>query len=836
MWDFIKWYALIELLGWALFPTTYSIFQKLPDKGFSVSKILGLLVWGYLYWISNIFGLASNSATSAVLIIIVIILATFFIHKSRFEEVLAFIRSNRQILLFYESVFFLAFVFLAGIRSLNPEIIGTEKPMELAFITAIFRSPSLPPSDPWLSGYAISYYYFGYLLVAMFMLVTGVVSGVAFNLAIALWFALITVSSAGLLFNFMQTRDNEIQQNGRRLFTLLFSSLLAPFMILIVSNAEGFLEMLHARGFFWDITSVGTMNDSGFWRWLDIQELTRAPSQPLRWQPNRMGGTWWWRASRVLQDYDAMGNPREIIDEFPFFSFYLADFHPHVISMPFTIMVLFWSLVIYRSPNYYVFPKVYLKHPEIWFTGFICGSLIFINTWDFPIYAGLLVIAFGIRLFIEREDQRIPLKETIHFGISLGITSITLFLPFILGLSSQAGGFLPSLVFRTRGIHFLIMFFLQIILVSWFLIENLKKASFPTFLRLYLLFTIAAISIFLLSIFYTFAYNKISELIQTAGNLLGIETANLEIHWRSQIQVFLSTFGSQTANQLIAASIQRLISDPTVILLLTGWLALSLTIVATIKKNKSFDVSLTDDSTTKAQVVVTIIIGLLLCLAPEFFYLHDQFGWRMNTIFKFYFQAWILLSIASSFFVARKFLDIKTKTNRVFFGASVAILFTICLVYPFFAFRDRFSSLSDREILLDGNAFVENFYPEEYRAVMFLQDVPYGVIAEAVGGSYTNFGRISRLTGLPTVLGWPGHEVQWRGGANEIGSRESDIARLYTTNLWEEAHRIIEQYQISYIFIGPLERSTYIVLEEKFFNHLSVIFASSEINIFSVNR
>jgi len=62
---------------------------------------------------------------------------------------------------------FAGFCRLAFVRAANPEILGTEKPMELAFINAILRSPTFPPHDPWLSGYAISYYYFGYVIVAM---------------------------------------------------------------------------------------------------------------------------------------------------------------------------------------------------------------------------------------------------------------------------------------------------------------------------------------------------------------------------------------------------------------------------------------------------------------------------------------------------------------------------------------------------------------------------------------------------------------------------------------------------------------------------------------------
>lgn len=836
MWDFLKWFVVIEIIGWIIFPTAYTLFRGLKDRGFTVSKILGLLIWGYIYWIANISGIASNSYSSAVLILFIIFFASLIIHKNSFKEIFAFVKSNRFILIFYEIVFLFAFAFWAVIRSLSPEIIGTEKPMELAFINAIFRSPAFPPNDPWLSGYAISYYYFGYLFVALFMHVCGTVSGVAFNLAIALWFALIAVSSAGLLFNLIPTRNDEIKQKNRGLLILLSLSLLAPLMILIVSNAEGFLELLHAQGVSWEITPDGTVADSGFWQWLDIQELRQPPSQPFSWQPQRTGGTWWWRASRVLQDYDVIGNPREIINEFPFFSYHLADLHPHVISIPFTIMVLFWALTLLRSRDHFHFSRISLTNPAIWTTGFLCGSLIFINTWDFPIYAGFLVIIFGVKVFLTGADQKIPFKEMINFGISLGILSIVFYLPFILGLSSQVGGFLPSLVFRTRGIHFLVMFLPQIIFVSWLLIDNARESKFSSFNRFFFISILASICLFLLSILYAYVFSEIPGMIQLAGSFLSIETSSLVIHWQSRIQGFLSIFAGQDANQLIATSIQRLISDPSVILLLSSWLALSLAYMFWVKKDKSIGESAAKVSDEKTLVIVMVIIGLLLCLAPEFFYLRDQFGWRMNTIFKFYYQAWILLSMASSFFIIRKFMAVKTAADRVIFSVIMIIVFSICLVYPFFALKDRINSLSNKPISLDGNAYLEDFYPEEYQAVMFLKDVPYGVITEAVGGSYSNFGRISRLTGLPTVLGWPGHEVQWRGGAEEIGSRESDINTLYSTDNWDEAQNVIDQYEIDYIYIGPLERSTYAIAEDKFFRHLSLIYENSEIRIYSINR
>ena len=84
---------------------------------------------------------------------------------------------------------------------------------------------------------------------------------------------------------------------------------------------------------------------------MDIKELTDPPPLPLDLIPGRTGGTWWWRASRVLQDYTLDGQSREIIDEFPFFSFLLADLHPHVLSMPFVLLVIYFGFSIFIQPD-----------------------------------------------------------------------------------------------------------------------------------------------------------------------------------------------------------------------------------------------------------------------------------------------------------------------------------------------------------------------------------------------------------------------------------------------------------------------------------------------------
>ena len=108
-----------------------------------------------------------------------------------------------------------------------------------------------------------------------------------------------------------------------------------------------------------------------------------------------------------------------------------------------------------------------------------------------------------------------------------------------------------------------------------------------------------------------------------------------------------------------------------------------------------------------------------------------------------------------------------------------------------------------------------------------------GVVAEAVGGQYSDYARISTFTGLPSVLGWPGHEGQWRDYALQ-GSRQQDIETLYSSPDWITTREIIARYQIRYIVVGNLERVTYRVSEEKFNRFLKPVFQQGNVTIYEV--
>ncbi len=375
-----------------------------------------------------------------------------------------------------------------------------------------------------------------------------------FNLAISVWFALVAVSSSGIMFNLLFFRNE--QAAGKKIkFSLLLFSLLAPLMILLVSNGEGFLEIIHSRGIFWTSNSNQQMLSS-VWKWVDVKELTEPPELPLNWQPGRAGGTWWWRASRVLQDYTVNGQSREIIDEFPLFSFLLADLHPHLLSMPFVLLVIYFGLSRFFQQNIIGIQdfKVisYIKDNQLFVSGLFLGGLLFVNTWDFPIYLGFYILLRYFQIDQRPGINKWVIKDLFAFSSFLILISLILYAPFLMGLSSQAGGFLPSLVFKTRGIQFLIMFFPQIILILWMFAVIAEDAfSFKKFSVSVIFGILISLLLFLSSLLYLLLPNLTTSLLRHIAELTGFDIQVKLTSLQNAAGSLLGIFGAGSIRELI---------------------------------------------------------------------------------------------------------------------------------------------------------------------------------------------------------------------------------------------------------------------------------------------
>ncbi|HLO32029.1 MAG TPA: DUF2298 domain-containing protein, partial [Anaerolineales bacterium] len=268
---FISWYILITILGWLTFPLTYYLFPMLAERGYTLSRTFGLLIWAYVFWLFASLGIAQNDPGGLLLGLVILAGLSGWVFVNCRTELVNWLRENRRAILATEVLFLIAFGLMAFARASNPEIFtaGGEKWMETAFINAILHSPTFPPHDPWLSGYAISYYYFGYVMAAMLAKFTATSASVAHNLMLSLIFSMSAIGAYGLLYNLLTVyRQSKAKDQAVRVLPAL-GGLFAPLFLLIISNLEGLFESLHRKGIAWTLNANGTATSS-FWTWLNL--------------------------------------------------------------------------------------------------------------------------------------------------------------------------------------------------------------------------------------------------------------------------------------------------------------------------------------------------------------------------------------------------------------------------------------------------------------------------------------------------------------------------------------------------------------------------------------
>ncbi len=835
----LVWWLLVQVIGWLALPIAMRIFRWLPDRGYSFSKALGILMVSYFLWVGGSTNFLSNDLGGILfgILLVAVISGWFYLRCRRtlIPDLRTFVREKWKLILTVEVLFTLALVGWAVLRAYAPfkiDYAGGEKFMETAFQNAILRSLHFPPLDPWLSGYAISYYYYGYVMLAMLTRLSGAVSGVAFDLYDSLLFALTLIGSLGIVYNLvafsLQARHKEGQASPPS-GPPLVAGILGGVLVSVMGNLEGVLESFHAKGLF----------PLSFWNWIDI------PGAPPLAADKVTGSfypvdiyLWWWRASRVLADKNFAEKTINVppIDEFPFFSFILGDNHPHVLALPFVLLAiaLAFNLLVRQMTRQNSLadaedpssqPKAHWWNPVAYaldndwllfvFSGFILGALGFLNTWDLPIYLGLVMLAYGLGVAMQKSrlDWEI-IARTFILGIGLGILSILLYIFFYFSFSSQAAGILPYVFPPTRLPQYLVMFGTFIFLVVCFLVAYLRhtgksqshmwRTFFAWWLRILAICVLVFLLIMLLVALVVFV-------LQPAADSALMAT----------IQTVL---GGLSLRDAYIASITARLRDPWLLLVLTALLALALTNVIGLFRQRSSPVESPVDSITPVIkissdifVFLLIFIGLALTLVVEFLYLRDAFGVRMNTVFKFYYQAWVMLGCASAYGVWWLLDHLESRLWRTLFTTGAVIFIGLGLVYTVMAIPSRAGGFAG-PANLDGASTIATNNPDDWAAIQWLdanaqQELPAGevpVILEAPWyGSYNYDGRISVFTGFPTVLGWAGHEGQWRGNYDQQSIREPDIASIYSTSDVQTMLDLLHKWNVNYVILGQPEQ-TYI--------------------------
>jgi uncharacterized membrane protein len=225
-------------------------------------------------------------------------------------------------------------------------------------------------------------------------------------------------------------------------------------------------------------------------------------------------------------------------------------------------------------------------------------------------------------------------------------------------------------------------------------------------------------------------------------------------------------------------------------------------------------------------VLILIASALGITLFVEFFVVENTVG-RMNTVFKFYMQVWLMLSVVGGVTAVWAWPTIQKKEiRRKTWLAVLGVLVAAAALYPILATKAKWDVRLSHEapITLDGMAFMPYAnYAEsqgnggnvplsfDYEALKWMQqNIPGSpVIAEGYSDNYyrsaTN--RVAMYTGLPGIIGWSGHQRQQRAilPGQFINQRIQDVGTLYNTTSMVEAQNILAKYDVSYIYVGQLE-------------------------------
>lgn len=822
LWQFFSWYLALQLVMVAALPLTLSLLANLPDRGYAFAKSVGILTVGFLFWLGYSYGLLRNETGGAWLTLLLVALISWGLGR---QVVAQFRRGELALSLRYvlnvELIFLTFFALWAIVRAYDPAVNHTEEPMDLMFMNSIWGSATYPPQDAWLGGYAISYYYFGYWLLITIGRLAGQPPEIAYTLGQASWYGLLWIGCFGMGYNLLAHR------NGRGDLRSVIGGLLSATIVAATGNLQSILEWLHANGF----------NVTGLAQWFGVRSFPEGVPQTGLWYIGF--DWWWWRPSRVISDRWLNGDHMEVIDEFPSFSYILGDNHPHVLAMPFVLLLvaLIFNLFLNRRPL--ALPYNSVTEQTAWLSllrqapstlltvartlvpfeliGILAlmvtgGALVFLNTWDFPPYWLLLMVTVGLLFWRElNQSAAIPAImcagqatiAAVGAGLLILVGLLLLYWPYFLTAQSQAGGIVPNLFNPSRFSQFFVMFgfallgLAALVGLAWQTLaseERMVKAEHWGQIG------------FIAALIYGFPllFLLLSAIFATTvrGQSLLAATLPLPVAVTGYLPFILQRWSTQFWTFLILGAF----------LVLVLWLVWRYMELFWANQGKA---PLAREAVTTLFVLLLAALGVLLVYAPEFVYLRDNFGTRMNTVFKFYYQAWLLFGLVVSYAIVVAFskgqrTSLSALGTKVCAGLSLVVALS-GIVFPFAAAYSKTGGFAATPTF-DATAYLLDQGPAELAAADWVRraTAPDALVVEGKGASYwSNYNRISTITGRPTLLGWDGHESQWRGRAyGEMAQgRVEALKTIYCSRSPEAITQVLSTWDIDYVYVGPMERS-----------------------------
>jgi YYY domain-containing protein len=400
----LVWWAALLFIGLMYYPLSNVFFSSFTDRGFLLSKTIGLAVSSYILWLMSFIKVlpVSRLACFGAAAVPGILLYIHALSSRQRMKALLPDYDALQWIFTGESLFLFALCFWTYLRGFNPRIEGLEKFMDYGFLNSVLRSEYVPPKDMWFAGGNINYYYFGHYISAFITRLSGIKTEIAYNIMMAALFAfcmaLSFVIAANLLKGF-----------GIKKKAQIIGGIISAFLVSLGGN-------LHS--FFYGFLSKFTEEGDKYW----FPDATRY----IGYNPETRDKT---------------------IHEFPVYSFVVSDLHAHVINMVFVLSLLALLIAVFRKlqkrrPDNFdrlnIISEAFI--PELLLLGLLTGIFQMSNYWDYPIYLTVTLFTLfcaGIRQY--GYNKTMINISFIRFFIVLA-SSIVFALPFNMAFDNMAGG------------------------------------------------------------------------------------------------------------------------------------------------------------------------------------------------------------------------------------------------------------------------------------------------------------------------------------------------------------------------------------------------------------
>ncbi len=848
-WPTLSWLVLMAAVGLAGLPLTLAVFQWLPDRGYILARPVGVLLLAWLSWIlTNLTPLHYSRGTILLALVLIVLIAYgSLLLPSQRRRLRDLWRTRLRLVLVSELLFLAFFALFWFIRWGNPDLWhawkGGEKPMDLAYLNAVIKSTEFPPYDPWFAGGYLNYYYFGQVMIGTLIKLIGVMPSVAYNLVIPTWFAMTAMGAFSVTYNLVAGKS-EATPVSKHFPRALFFGLVGALFVAVLGNlgeihllllklGEGVMESFQST-----IPGLAALVRTTIG---SFEVLFGGRALPIGM------GEWYWNASRAIPSppYES------VITEFPFFTFLYADLHAHLIAMPLTFVSLAIALALVKrgeAEDGRGWRSLLTSLILLFLWSVAIGAMRTTNTWDVPPHLLVVLGALTIAEFTRRRrfGWRLVWAVAWQFGLVALLSWSLLYWPFW----ASYGTFYDSVAVWTGTrtavwaylvVHGLFLFAIVSYLVAralrrW---EDLRPDPMLHRLRL------------------TLRYRAKQERLRKAAKIVGVRGVPVgALVWlvlaaMILLEIFFIVPGLVSFTRADAEAVQSGVYAYRGLSALAFGLPIALLGLLLLFRPGLLP--------TERLWVYLVLLGLAMSLGVEVIVLEGDIG-RMNTVFKFYLQVWLMWGVAAAAALAWMIPRLQRwrQGRGVWLGILIALILFAALYPPLATsakIQDRFDpSLGPG---LDGWAYMETaryWDPSgtEYdlkwdlEAIRWLLDNVVGspVLLEGHAPEYRWGARYSINTGLPTVLGWNWHQRQQRAAADdqEVWQRADDVAAVYNEPLPDLIEPLLEEYGVRYIVVGPLERAYYQPAGLQKFEEmaregrLQVVFRNEGVTIYEVTQ